>query len=231
MGSYPEPSGFVDLSSYIEKRSPARLLLIYPPTPPNLPGEPPRPPNMPAGYSSRCKTCNSSLRTEIERWHVDGMNDFAISKKLRDLGESISDKSLTNHFTEHYNVAKEAEQQYNESQANLEEAAGERVSEIVTLDNMIAGKAALHQKLEKILTNRLKGLEDIEKIRDLPKLPMAYVSLYTGCATGLCQTMKTKQELLGEDGAGRQAKALETWVDLMMEDDDTSEPRATKADP
>jgi hypothetical protein len=28
LGSYPEPSGFVDLSSYIEKRSPARPILL-----------------------------------------------------------------------------------------------------------------------------------------------------------------------------------------------------------
>lgn len=186
---------------------------------------------MPAGYSSKCKTCNSPLRTEIELWHVDGMNDSAISRKLKEMGESISDKSLANHFTEHYNVAKEAEQQYNESQANLQEAAGERVTEIVTLDNMIAGKAALHQKLEKILSNHLTGLEDTEKARELPKLPMAYVSLYTSCATGLYQAMKTKQELLGEDGAGRQGKAMESWVDLMMEDDDTLNQGATSIPP
>lgn len=185
---------------------------------------------MPAGYSSKCKTCNSHLLTEIERWHVDGMSDFAISRKLRGMGESISDKSLTNHFAEHYNVAKEAKKQYIESQANLQEAAGERVSEIIILDDVISGKASLHQKLEKILTNRLKGLEDTEEVSDLPKLPMAYVSLYIGCATGLSQAMKTKQELLGEDGAGRQAKVMETWVDLMMEDDDTTNQGAEKAD-
>lgn len=186
---------------------------------------------MPAGYSSKCKTCNSPLRTEIESWHVDGMSDFAISRKLRDMGESISDKSLTNHFTEHYNVVKEAEQKYHESQANLEKDAGERVSEIQVLDDIVSGKQKLHKKIETILSNRLMGLENVEELRELPNLPATYVALYAGCASGICQAMKAKQELLGEDGAGRQAKAMETWVDLMMEDDNTANSGAEKADP
>ncbi len=186
---------------------------------------------MPAGYSSRCKACNTPLRNQIEAWKVkDKLNTSQIELKLKELGEPISRRALDNHFAEHYDVAKEAEQQYNESQANLEKDAGARVSEIATLDTVIEGKAALHKKLEKILTNRLNGLEDSKDAGELPKLPMAYVSLYTGCASGICQALKTKQELLGEDGAGRQAKAMETWVDLMMEDDDTANKGAEKAD-
>jgi hypothetical protein len=186
---------------------------------------------MPAGYSSKCKSCNSDHRLDIEAWHKDGKSAETIEKMLLEkYGEKISCTAIRKHLNEHYNVAKEAEQKYHESQINLEKDAGERVSEIVTLDAVIEGKANLHRKLEKILSNRLKGLEDIKEISDLPKLPMAYVSLYTGCATGLCQAMKTKQELLGEDGAGRQAKAMESWVDLMMEDDNTPEQGTEKAD-
>jgi hypothetical protein len=186
---------------------------------------------MPAGYSSKCKSCNSSHRLEIEAWHNDGKSAEAIEKLLLEkYGEKISCTAIRKHLNEHYNVSEEVQKQYTESQANLQKDAGERVSEIVVLDDMITSKANLHQTLEKILTNRLKGLEEIEEITDLPKLPMAYVSLYTGCATGLCQAMKTKQELLGEDGAGRQAKAMETWVDLMMEDDNTPEQGTENAD-
>ena len=186
---------------------------------------------MPAGYSSRCKACNTPLRTQIEAWKVkDKLKTSQIELKLKELGDPISRRALDNHFAEHYNVADVAADQYNQSQANLQKDAGERVTEIIVLDDLIASKATLHQKLGKILANRLKGLEDTEEVSYLPKLPMAYVSLYTGCATGLCQALKTKQELLGEDGAGRQAKAMETWVDLMMEDDDTPDQGAEKAD-
>lgn len=174
-----------------------------------------------AGYSSRCKACNSSLRTQIEQWHEkDHLSSRIISAKLKELGEKISDRALDNHFDEHYNVADGAAEQYAQSQANLQEDAGKRVAEIQIIDDVVAGKRTLHQKLEKILTNRLKGLEDTEELRELPKIPQAYVSLYVGCASEIRQFLKTKQELLGEDGPGKKARAMETWVDMMLEDED-----------
>jgi hypothetical protein len=175
---------------------------------------------MPAGYSSRCKACNSPHRLQIEGWkNKDGLNSTEISLKLKEMGESISRPALDNHFAEHYDVQPEVQAQYLQSQANLQKDAGERVSEIVVLDEVIKGKADLHQKLETILTNRLKGLEDTGGAGELPNLPTAYVSLYTGCATGLCQAMKTKQELLGEDSGSKKAGAMQSWVDLMLEDE------------
>lgn len=186
---------------------------------------------MPAGYSSRCKACNSPNRLQIEAWHKDGDSARIIAARLKDLGEMISDRALDNHFSEHYNVQVEVQEQYQKSQVNLKNEAGERISEIQVLNDLVAGKQKLHQTLESLLANRLKGLEGAEELRELPKLPAAYVALYTGCASGICQALKTKQELLGEDGAGRQAKAMETWVDLMMEDDNTPEQGTEKADP
>ena len=176
---------------------------------------------MPAGYSSRCKACNSPNRLQIEVWRQkDGLSTRTISAMLKESGELISYRALDNHFSEHYNVPAEIEEQYTKSQVNLQQEASEGVSEIKILDSMMESKHRLHQTLDSILTNRLAGLAEKEEDRDLPKLPMAYVSLYTGCATGICQAMKTKQELLGEDGAARQAKAMETWVDLMLEEDE-----------
>lgn len=173
---------------------------------------------MPSGYSSRCKACNSARRLQIEAWKKD-LNTNQISLKLKELGEPISRQALDNHFTEHYDVQTEVQEQYSKSQANFQQTAGERVSEIVVLDDMITSKADLHQKLERILSSRLNGLEDSDEVCELPKLPMAYVSLYTGCATGLCQAMKTKQELLGEDSGSKKAGAMQSWVDLMLEDE------------
>jgi len=175
---------------------------------------------MPAGYSSRCKACNSPLRTQIEQWHCkDGDSSRVISAKLKELGEKISDRALDNHFDEHYNVPNVACEQYTKSKANIQKDAEELLSEIEILDSIVSGKHKLHQKIEKIISNRLKGLDEIKELRELPKIPAAYVTLYTGCAAEIRQAMKTKQELLGEDSGSKKAGAMQSWVDLMLEDE------------
>jgi hypothetical protein len=185
---------------------------------------------MPAGYSSRCKACNSPNRLQIEAWHKVGDSSRNIAARLKELGEKISDRAFDNHFAEHYNVQAEVQEQYQQSQANLQKEASERIADIQVMDDIVAGKQKLHRTIESILSGQLKGLEKAKDLVELPKLPAAYVSLYIGCASGICQALKTKQELLGEDGAGRQAGAMETWVDLMMEDDNTPEQGTEKAD-
>lgn len=173
---------------------------------------------MPAGYSSRCKSCNSPNRLKIEAWHEEGLSDRTIEARLKaEFGEKISYVAIGNHFAEHYNVQAEVQEQYHQSQVNLQQAAGERLYEIQVLDDVVAGKMKLHEVLESILSKRLGGLA--ESCQELPKLPMAYVSLYTGCTSGICQALKTKQELLGEDSGSKKARALESWVDLMTEDE------------
>lgn len=174
---------------------------------------------MPAGYSSRCKTCNSSHRLEIEAWHKEGKSAEAIEILLKEAyGEEISCRAIRNHISEHYDVPAAVQEQYHRSQANLERDAGERISEIQTLDEVVAGKHRLHRTLEKIISNRLEGLEESEEIEELPKLPQSYVQLYNGCASEIRQCLKTKQELLGEDSGAKKAQAMETWIDLMLED-------------
>jgi hypothetical protein len=176
---------------------------------------------MQAGYSAKCKTCNSSHRLKIEKWHKDGKIPEAIEVLLLEkYGEKISGRAIRNHLDEHYNVPGAVQEQYHKSQANLEKEAGERISEIEILESIATGKYDLHKKLEAIITNQLKGLEDAEGPGELPKIPMAYVSLYTGCAAEIRQAMKTKQELLGEDSGSKKAGAMQSWVDLMLEDED-----------
>jgi hypothetical protein len=102
---------------------------------------------------------------------------------------------------------------------NIQKDAEERLSEIEVLDSIVSGKHRLHQRLEKIISNRLIGLDEIKEVRDLRKIPAAYVTLYTGCAAEIRQAMKTKQELLGEDSGSKKAGAMQSWVDLMLEDE------------
>jgi hypothetical protein len=173
---------------------------------------------MPAGYSSRCKSCNSHHRLQIEAWHNDGLSPEAIEIKLREkFGESISWRAIHNHFQAHYDVPAEAKDRYYQSQANLDAKADERVSEIKILDNVVQGKYRLHQVLDALFRNKLAGFEDSEAPVELPKLPLAFVSLYNGCASEIRQTLKQKAELLGEDP---QSKAAETFLELIKLADD-----------
>jgi hypothetical protein len=224
----PAWPGFSALSYAIGSRqiflaSLARPILINLPNLPNrlinLPNLP-SPKKMPAGYSSRCKSCNSPHRLKIEAWHKDGKSPEAIEVLLRSkFDEMVSYKAIRNHLNEHYNVPAEAREQYQKSQANIQKDAEERLSEIEILDSIVSGKHKLHQKLEKIISNQLKGPDEIEEFRELPKIPAAYVTLYTGCAAEIRQAMKTKQELLGEDSGSKKAGAMQSWVDLMLEDE------------
>jgi hypothetical protein len=175
---------------------------------------------MPAGYSSKCKSCNSTQRLEIEAWHRDGKSPEAIEVMLLEkYDEKISCTAIRNHLNEHYDIPAEVQKQYNQSQVNLQKDAEERLSEIEILDSIVSGNHKLHQKLEKIISNQLKGLDEIEELRELPRIPAAYVTLYTGCAAEIRQAMKTKQELLGEDSGSKKAGAMQSWVDLMLEDE------------
>ncbi len=174
---------------------------------------------MPAGYSSRCKTCNSPNRLKIEAWHEDGLADRAIQARLKaECNENISYVAIGNHFAEHYDVQSEVLEQYEQSQANLQQAAEDRIAEITMLEDVAREKYNLHQRLGKILANLISRLEKSKNPEDIPKLPAAYVALYNGCAAEIRQALKTRQELLGEDGEGKKARALESWVDLMLED-------------
>jgi len=174
-----------------------------------------------AGYSSRCKACNSPLRTQIEQWHEDGQSSRVISAKLKERGEKISDRALDNHFDEHYNVQDVAREQYQQSQVNIEADAQALVSDIKILDNVVSGKYQLHQKLEKILNSLLPEIADKKgpNHAELTKIPTVYVTLYNGCAAEIRQALKAKQELLGEDGNSKKAGAMQSWVDMMLEDE------------
>ena len=182
---------------------------------------------MAAALSNKCKTCTSEHRLDIEAWHTEGKTSREISVRLKALGEKISDRAIDNHFATHYDVTDEVKEQYAQSQLNLEAEAGERVNEIKALDDLVAGKIELHKKLEAILGQMVSKIK-IEKDTvayeiDLPKLPQAYVNLYNGLSAEIRQALKTKQELLGEDPGSKKAGALESWIDLMMEDEGAAE--------
>lgn len=156
---------------------------------------------MPSGYSSKCKTCNSARRLEIEAWHEkDGMSPEAIEVRLKTLGESISYRAISNHFVNHYNVQEEARERYHKSQEQITEDAKTRLTDLQILDELIQDGHTIH-----------KGIS--EQIKGNPTdVSLPVVQLFNGSAAEICRAIKTKQEILGEDGG---SKAAETFLDLM----------------
>lgn len=162
---------------------------------------------MPAGYSARCRVCNSPRRAEIEEWIAQGLSPRAISAKLAELGEKISHVSIWQHRRDHFNVAEEAARRYAESRARLEAAAQKRVNEIETLDEQIAEAAELRARFA-------AWLRDLSEQRG--RVPQAVVQAYAAAAGEVRQAAKTKAELLGDDPESRKAAAIESWLDLVM---------------
>jgi len=158
---------------------------------------------MPAGYSTKCKTCNSPLRTKIEAWHTkDGMYFIAISLKLKGMGIEISDRALSAHFNNHYNVQTEAREQYHKSQEQIAEDANARLTDLQILDELIQDGHVIHSGLSK----------QIKELEDKFSVPLPAVTMLNGAATEICRAIKTKQELLGEDGG---TKATESFLELI----------------
>jgi ATP-dependent Lon protease len=164
---------------------------------------------MPAGYSSRCKVCNSQHRVQIEKWaKEDGLSARVISAKLKEeYGEEISYKSIWQHLNEHFDVKAEVREQYRKSQEQYQKVVEKRLSDLEMLDATIADNYELSQAT----TAWLKDL--IEKRR---KIPLSLVQLREKLQSEMRQAIKQKLELTGDDPLNNVADALR----LLWSDDD-----------
>ncbi|NPV44818.1 MAG: hypothetical protein HPY70_12730 [Firmicutes bacterium] len=164
---------------------------------------------MPAGYSSRCKVCNSQHRVKIERWaKEEGMSPRAISSKLKEeFGEEISHKSIWQHLNEHFDVKAEVREQYQKSQEQYQKAVEKRLSDIEMLDATIADNFELSQA-----TNA--WLQDL--IEKQGKIPLSLVQLREKLQSEMRQAIKQKAELLGDDPMSRLADGVATWMELVQ---------------
>lgn len=164
---------------------------------------------MPAGYSPRCKVCNSQHRVEIEKWaKEDGLSTRVISAKLKEeFGEEISYKSIWQHLNEHFDVKAEVREQYQKSQQQYQKAVEKRLSDIEMLDATITDNFELSQAT----TAWLKDL-----IRQREKIPLALVQLREKLQSEMRQAIKQKLELTGDDPLNNIADALR----LLWSDDD-----------
>lgn len=157
-----------------------------------------------AGYSAKCKTCNSARRLEIEAWHEEGDSAQAIEIKLKTLGEEISHTAILKHLNNHYNVQEAAREKYHQSQQQLEKDVGARLTDLQILDELIQDNHIIHSGLR----SQIKDLDDKFSV------PMPAVAMLNGVSDALCKAMKTKQELLGEDSGSHTATSFLELVEL-----------------
>jgi hypothetical protein len=94
---------------------------------------------MSAGYSSKCRTCNSPRRGEIDRRLLSGESARAVSEWLRGEGESIPFQALSNHKASHLDVVEEVRARSIEAATPAFETAVERVDDtLAVLDRITA---------------------------------------------------------------------------------------------
>lgn len=163
---------------------------------------------MPAGYSSRCKVCNSQHRVEIEKWaKEEGMSPRTLSSRLKEeFGEDISYKSIWQHLNEHFDIKAEAREQYRKSKEQMQKTVKKHLSDIEMLDSIAQSNYELYQGVKAWLEEILK-----EKAKAPPK---SLVDLLSATASEVRQQFKQKQELLGESP---EKDALENLADVLKE--------------
>lgn len=163
---------------------------------------------MPAGYSARCRVCNSPHRVEIERWCKDeGLSSRrAAARLLAEYGEKIDHTSIWQHMRDHFDVRAEARERYRISQQQFEEQVKKELSDLQMLDRVIQSDYELHQATASWLNELTKGRE---------KMPMSLVLLHEKAASEMRQAIKQKLEILGDDPESKKAEALLSLVDLI----------------
>jgi len=164
---------------------------------------------MPAGYSSRCKVCNSQHRVQIEKWaKEDGLSPRMISARLKDeFGEQISHKSIWQHLNEHFDVKAEVREQYQKSQEQYQKTVENHLSDLEMLDASIISNFNLSQATTAWLS---------DLINNRKRIPLSLVQLREKLQSEMRQAIKQKQELLGDDPESKKADAVQSLVDLMM---------------
>lgn len=157
---------------------------------------------MPAGYSSRCRVCNSPHRVEIEKWCEDeGLSSRAAANRAhKEFNEKINYQSVWNHMSEHFDVKTEAREQYQKSQQRLQQNVQKRLSDIEMLDSIAQGEYDLHQAAKAWLNDLV--------VEQKKQPPRSLVALLAVTAGEVRQQLKQKAALLGDDPASDIADAL-----------------------
>lgn len=171
---------------------------------------------MPAGYSARCKVCNSLHRAEVEKWcREEGISTREAARRLAELGEKVSHEAIRRHMIEHFDVRAEAREQYQKSRQQMQKMVQKQLSDIEMLDQVAARNFELHRMADAWLS---------QLVQEREKIPKALVDLYNTTASEMRQAIKQKLELTGDDPLNNIADVLRM---LWSEDDVNTESEGT----
>jgi metal-dependent amidase/aminoacylase/carboxypeptidase family protein len=106
---------------------------------------------------------------------------------------------------EHFDVRAEAREQYAKSQAQMEQLAQKKLSDVDMLDRVVALEFELHQGTGAMLQRFL---------RDGGKLPMTLVVLHEKTASEMRQAIRQKADLLGDSP---EATGLEDLAEVLRQ--------------
>lgn len=165
---------------------------------------------MPAGYSARCKVCNSPHRVQVEQWATEeGLSPRAISARLaKEFQESIGHKSIWQHLREHFDVRTEARERYQKSQVIMEKAVKKQLSDIEMLDSIARESYDLHKSAKEWLK---------ELVENKGRIPKSLVDLLSTTAGEVRQHLRAKAELLGDDPDSKLADAVVATLEELQE--------------
>ena len=186
---------------------------------------------MPAGYSSRCRVCNSPHRTEVEKWcKEEGLRSRGASARLlSEYGEKISHQSIWKHLDEHFDIRTEVkekrekrhrdlnvvQEQLKKSEEQLQRAVHKGLSDIEMLESTIASNFDLSQATTAWLA---------DLVEQKSKIPLTLVQLREKLQSEMRQAMRTKAEFLGDDPQSRLVDVFQgMWGDADDTDADTEE--------
>ena len=177
---------------------------------------------MPAGYSSRCRVCNSPHRTEVEKWcKEEGLSPRgATARLLREYGEKISHQSVWKHMDEHFDIRAEVKEkkerhlkivreQLQKSEEQLQQAVIKCLSDIEMLESTAIENFNLSQATTAWL---------MELVEQKTKIPLTLVQLREKLQAEMRQAMRTKAEFLGDDP---QSRLVDVFRDMWGDVDDT----------
>ena len=164
---------------------------------------------MPAGYSTRCKVCNSAHRVEAEKWvKEEGISVREVARRLSEFGEKISHEAVRRHMQEHFDVQAEAREQYQKSQAVMEKAVEKHLSDIEMLDNIAQRNYELNEAVATWVS---------ELVAQRGKIPRTLVDLLGVTGQETRQQIKQRQELIGDDPSSKLADAMIATIDDLQE--------------
>jgi len=161
-----------------------------------------------AGYSARCKVCNSPHRAEIEKWcKEEGVSTREAARRLAELGEKVSHEAIRRHMIEHFDVKAEAREQYQKSKQQMQQLVQKQLSDIEMLERVSAENYELSRQTLAWLTRFCAEQGKAP--------PSALVNLHEKLTAEMRQAIKQKMELLGDDPLSRVADGIATWTDIV----------------